>query len=135
MEGKVTLNRVRELRIKKGGLSQRRLAEILTKEYNAPTSFGGISRLEQQIEDNPKWKSISAMATFFCVTTDYLMGKTDVNLFFEQIGNGNDRNKEKDSNNEIPQEVIDMAVQSFVSKLKEEYKKDYEFTNLIKNHG
>ena len=124
-------NRVKELRLSKG-VSQRKLAEILTTEYNAPTSFGGISRLELQTEDNPKWKSISAMATYFSVTTDYLMGKTDKNLYFEQMKGNNDN---KNSEGVIPQEVLDKAVDSFVRQLKEEYAKDGEFTNLIKANG
>jgi transcriptional regulator with XRE-family HTH domain len=122
-------NRVKELRISKG-ISQRKLAEVLTKEYNAPTSFGGISRLELQIEDNPKWKSISAMATYFCVTTDYLMGKTDINLYFKQM-----KSEEEKKEDTIPQELLDKAVDSFVQQLKEEYNKNGEFTNLIKKNG
>lgn len=88
--------------------------------------------MELQTEDNPKWKSISAMATYFCVTTDYLMGKTDKNLYFDQI---EDHVERKDNSVEIPQEVLNEAVDLFVHRLKKEYSENGQFTNLIKGNG
>lgn len=61
--------RLKELRLEKG-LSQRELAKLSNLSHNAISQWENETRI-------PNAEAVVALAKFFSVTTDYLLGVTD----------------------------------------------------------
>lgn len=70
-------NRLQELRVARGIDSQRELAHIMTAQVGVPMTFAAISRLESGETKNPYYGTVHALAKYFGVSTDYLMGECD----------------------------------------------------------
>ena len=96
------MNRIHQLRIAKGIESQRELAQILTTQLGVPITFATISRLESGDNENPRVKTAYALAKFFDVSIEYLMGYSD-----DRHGDGRSGKKEssEEQKEELPAEV------------------------------
>lgn len=112
------MNRVKQMRVAKGIDSQRELADIMTKLRHAPMTFATISRLESGETDNPKYKTIKALADFFGVSVEYLMGDSDDPGYTLTIAAHQD-----DDEKELPPEAK-IAIDTFYNKMKKLYSKD-----------
>ena len=104
------MNRIQQLRVAKGSESQRELAHIMTSQCNTPMTFATISRLESGQTDNPKYKTILALARYFGVSVEYLMGDSDDPKLSTQ----------KKDKQELPPEA-QIAMDTFYNKLKHLY--------------
>lgn len=71
------MNRLKALRIAAGYDSQRELANAIASQANGnralTVSYASIARMEAG-EANPRWNIVHALAHFFRVPADYLMG-------------------------------------------------------------
>ena len=71
------MNRLKALRVAAGYNSQRELAAAISRWANGNTdkevSYASIARMEAG-SDNPWWSNVNALARFFQVSADYLMG-------------------------------------------------------------
>ena len=74
-----TKSRLKELRLAKGHESQREFARFVTSTLGHKCSYGTINAIEKQT-GNPSWDLLDILATYFSVSTDYLMGRTDKNI-------------------------------------------------------
>ena len=104
-----TKNRVKELRIAKGYTSQREFANFVTNKLRYPISCSTINKLENQI-GNPSWELLDVLATYFNVTVDYLMGRTDQNF---AVAVHNDISSE-----------CKIAIDEFYKKMRKSYNKE-----------
>lgn len=68
--------KIKELR-KELNLTQEELLKIINEKYNRRISKSMISKWENGIEEPQKFTDVSAMAEFFGVKADYLVGITD----------------------------------------------------------
>lgn len=112
------MNRFKQLRIAKGLDSQRELADVIAKQYGIPMGFATISRLESGENDNPKYKTIAALAQFFNVSVEYLMGDSD-----DPHGDGRRPKNElvqQQAKDELPPEA-QLAIEAFYEKMKSLY--------------
>lgn len=109
-------NRVKILRVTKGINSQRELARHLSSFAGRPISFSLIARMESYDAKNVGWQNVVDIADYFGVTVDYLMGRSDVNLYQEQIKKADDKSQEDN----LPPEY-EMAVNTFMKKMKDAY--------------
>lgn len=112
-----TVNRVKELRVAKGHDSQREFADFITKNLNCPVSYGTINKLEKQT-GNPTWELLDVLATYFGVTTDYLMGRTDQNFAVAAHAG-------KKAEDDLPPEAK-IAIDTFYNKMRALYGKNGE---------
>ena len=110
-----TKNRVKELRVAKGHESQREFANFITNNLGCAVSYGTINKLENQT-GNPTWELLDVLATYFNVTTDYLMGRTNQNL---AVAAHSDDNIADD----LPPEAK-IAVDTFYNKMRALYGKN-----------
>ncbi|BAL85173.1 putative HTH DNA binding protein (plasmid) [Selenomonas ruminantium subsp. lactilytica TAM6421] len=110
-----TLNRVKELRVAKGHESQREFANFVTNNLGCPVSYGTINKLENQ-NGNPTWELLDTLATYFQVSTDYLMGRTNKNLAVAA-------HVDEEPGDELPPEAK-IAVDTFYNKMRALYGKN-----------
>lgn len=110
-----TKNRIKELRVAKGHESQREFANFITNTLGCTVSYGTINKLENQ-NGNPTWELLDVLATYFNVTTDYLMGRTNQN--FAVAAHVDDEEKD-----ELPPEAK-IAVDTFYNKMRALYGKN-----------
>lgn len=111
------MNRIKQLRVAKGIDSLRDLSYIITTQYGFPLGFANLGRIESGRNDNPKYKTLAALANFFDVSIEYLMGDSD-----DPHGDGRRRDgASKPAKDELPQEA-QIAIDTFINKLKDVYK-------------
>jgi transcriptional regulator with XRE-family HTH domain len=102
--------RLKELRNKKG-LSQRELAKLLN------LSFGAIGMYEIGKRE-PDYETISKIATFFDVSIDYLIGKSDSSLQW--------RREYPSGHNAIQKEFEEYVTKQLEGKTPEQQKAEIE---------
>ena len=112
-----TINRVKELRVARGHESQREFADFITKQRGCPVSYGTINKLENQT-GNPTYELLDALARYFGVSIDYMMGRIDKNYT-------EDTHVEKKAEDDLPPEAK-IAMETFYNKMKALYSKDKE---------
>lgn len=110
-----TTNRVKELRVAKGHESQREFANFISNNLGCKVSYGTINKLENQV-GNPTWDLLDVLATYFGVSTDYLMGRTDQNFAMAA-------HVEKKDSDDLPPEAK-IAVDTFYNKMRALYGKN-----------
>ena len=110
-----TLNRIKELRVAKGHESQREFANFVSTHLGCKVSYRTINKLENQ-EGNPTWELLDVLASYFQVSTDYLMGRTNRNY---AVAAHIDEDKEDD----LPPEAK-IAVDTFYNKMRALYGKN-----------
>ncbi len=108
------MNRLKALRVAAGYDSQRELALEISRRANGDksmeVSYASIARLETG-DANPRWNIVYALARFFNVSTDYLMG-------YEVPASTSET-----ENKELPPE-IKLMVEDFTKKMLKMYPKD-----------
>ena len=111
------MNRLRQLQIAKGIDSQRELANIITKQYGTPLTYVTISRIEAGYNENPKFRTLYALAQFFDVSIEYLMGYSD-----DRHGDGRSKPEAspQEKKDELPVEA-QIAIDTFYNKMKSLY--------------
>ncbi|SFB10610.1 helix-turn-helix domain-containing protein [Selenomonas ruminantium] len=107
-------NRIRELRIARGHNSLRGFAEFINTHLGYEVSASALSQLELHRRENPYWELVDVLSTYFGVTADYLMGKTDYNVRKEEVIK--DR---EDKVTKSPEE--ELLMQQFYDKMREMY--------------
>lgn len=107
------MNRLKELRIEKN-LSQSKLAELFNISQQA------VSHYEKGIRDIDS-SLIKNLANFFDVSTDYLLGITDVKNYTEDPNITIALHSDTDYD-ELPNEAKD-EINNFIEFIKQKYKK------------
>ena len=109
------MNRLKALRVAAGYDSQRELAAEISRRANGDksmeVSYASIARLEAG-DANPRWNIVNALARFFKVSSDYLMGY--------EAPSSTSANDDKDN---LPPE-IKLMVEDFTKKMLTMYPKD-----------
>ncbi len=72
-------NRLRELRIAKGWDSMAEFCRFVNNQLGYKVSLSNMSTLETHKHENPYWQLVVVLAKYYGVSTDYLMGISDVN--------------------------------------------------------
>ncbi len=78
MPRKVYRNRLRELRFAKGWESMAEFTRMINQAYDMNISVSTIHLIETHKNENPTWQTIAALADYFDISVDYLMGRSDV---------------------------------------------------------
>ena len=107
-------NRIRELRIARGHDSMREFVRFINDQLGYEVSPGTISQLENHKRENPYWELVDVLSTYFGVTSDYLMGRTDYNVKTEEV------KKARGDKQPLPPEA-ELAMETFYEKMRQMY--------------